>query len=152
MTVPESTPTPTASNHRTGSPGRQNIGGHILAENGSSRLVNEHTLAEIPSRQQSKRQFGHPDRWQRAHLAKERNAYPEEGPHAYPAIRDNCTERRADVECTYKCTDLEDDQCDCKSTGEMMRRSSVFDLYWMSALYLPKQFQTRPNMMSEHTK
>jgi hypothetical protein len=44
-----------------------------------------------------------------------------------------CTEHWADVKCTYKCTDLEDDQCDCKSTGEMMGRSSEFDLCRTSA-------------------
>ena len=39
----------------------------------------------------------------------------------------------ADGKCTYKCTDLEDDQCDWKSTGEMMRRSSELDLCRRSA-------------------
>jgi len=64
----------------------------------------------------------------------ERKAYPEETRLAHPAIGDDkCTEHRADVKCTYKCTDLEDDQCDSKSTGETMRRSSSLDLYRMSA-------------------
>jgi hypothetical protein len=53
-----------------------------------------------------------------AHLEKERKAYPED---SRRAIGDKCIEHRADVKCTYKCTDLEDDQCDCKCNGEMMR-------------------------------
>jgi len=39
-----------------------------------------------------------------------------------------------DVKCTYKCTDQqEDDQCDCQSTGEKMRRSRELDLCRTSA-------------------
>jgi len=49
----------------------------------------------------------------------ERNAYPEESREAI--ADDKCTEHREDVKCTYKYTDLEDDQCDCKCTGKMMR-------------------------------
>jgi hypothetical protein len=45
-----------------------------------------------------------------------------------------CTERRADVKFTYKLTDLEDDQCYCKSTREMMRKSSDLDLCQTSAI------------------
>jgi len=44
-----------------------------------------------------------------------------------------CTKHRANVKCTDKCTDLEDDQSDCKSAGEMMRRLSEFDLCRTSA-------------------
>jgi len=61
----------------------------------------------------------------------ERKAYPEESRRAIGD--DKCTEHRADVKCTYKYTDLEDDQCDCMSTGEMMRRPSEFDLCRTSA-------------------
>jgi len=78
-----------------------------------------------------KRQCGYPDKWQRAHMEKERKAYLEESQRAIGD--DECTEHRADVKCNYKCTDEEDDQCDCKSTGEMMRRSSEFDLCRTSA-------------------
>ena len=60
-----------------------------------------------------------------------RKAYPEESRRAIGD--DRCTEHRADVKCTYKCTDLEDDQWDCKITGEMMGRSSEFDLCRMGA-------------------
>jgi hypothetical protein len=35
-----------------------------------------------------------------------------------------CTEHRADVKCTYKFTDWEEDQCVGKSTGEVMRSPS----------------------------
>jgi len=35
VTVPESKPTPTASNHRTGSTGRKHLGAHLPAENRS---------------------------------------------------------------------------------------------------------------------
>ena len=41
MTVPESKPTPTASNHRTGSAGRKHLGAHLPAENRTWRLVNK---------------------------------------------------------------------------------------------------------------
>jgi len=61
----------------------------------------------------------------------ERKAYPEESRRAIG--EDKCTEHRAGVKCTYKCTDLEDDQCDYTSTGEMMRRSSELDLCRTSA-------------------
>ena len=50
---------------------------------------------------------------------KERKAYPEESRRAIGD--DKCTEHAADVKCTYKCT------------GEMMRRSSEFDLCRTSA-------------------
>jgi len=70
-----------------------------------------------------------------AHLEMERNAYQEESLRAHPTIADDmCTEHSADVKCTYKCTDLEDDQCDCKSTREMMRRSSSLGLCRTSAI------------------
>jgi len=62
----------------------------------------------------------------------ERKAYPEESRRAIGD--DKCTKHRADVKCTYKCTDLEDDQCDYTSTGEMMRRSSELDLCRTSAI------------------
>jgi hypothetical protein len=59
----------------------------------------------------------------------ERNAYQEESRRAHPTIGDDkCTEYRADIKCTYKCTNLENEQCDCKSTGEMMRISRECDL------------------------
>jgi len=50
MTVPESTTTPTASNHHTGSAGRKYLGVHLPAKNRSSRLVDECTLEEITRR------------------------------------------------------------------------------------------------------
>ena len=64
---------------------------------------------------------------------------PGEGAESIPeesrrAIGDKCTEHRADVKCTYKCTDLEDDQCNCRGTREMMRRPSEFDLCRTSAI------------------
>ena len=65
------------------------------------------------------------------HLEKKRKTYPEESRQAIGD--DKCTEHRADIKCTYRCTDLEDDQCNCQSTGEMMRRSSVLDLCRTSA-------------------
>ena len=43
MTVPESKSTPTASNHRTGSAGRKHLGEHLPAKNRSWRLVNKRT-------------------------------------------------------------------------------------------------------------
>jgi len=50
MTVQESKPTPTASNHRTGSAGRQHLGVHLPAANRSWILVNKRTLEEITTR------------------------------------------------------------------------------------------------------
>jgi len=51
----------------------------------------------------------------------------------HPEIEDiKCTKHGADDKYTYKCTDLEDDLCDCKSTAEMMRWSTEVDLCWMS--------------------
>ena len=50
MTVPESKPTPTASNQRTGNARRKHLGVHLLEENRSLRLVDECTLEEITSR------------------------------------------------------------------------------------------------------
>jgi len=50
MTVPESKPTPTASNHRTGNTGRKHLGAHLPEENRSWILVNEHMLEEVTSR------------------------------------------------------------------------------------------------------
>jgi len=132
MTVPESKSTLTARNHHTGSAGRKHLGAHLPTENHSWRLVNEHTLEEITSSQQAKRLCGYPDKWQRARLEQERKAYPEESCRAIGD--DKCTEHREDVKCTYKCTDLEDDQCDYTSTGEMMRRSSELDLCGTSAI------------------
>jgi len=64
----------------------------------------------------------------------ERKAYPEENQRAQPAIADKCTKLRADVTCTYMCTNLDDDQCDSKSTGEMMRKSSESDLCRTNAI------------------
>jgi len=43
------------------------------------------------------------------------------------------TQYRADVKCTYMCTDLEVDQCNCQSTGEMMGISSQFHIGRVSA-------------------
>jgi len=65
-------------------------------------------------------------------MEKERKAYPEESRCAIGD--DKCTEHRADVQCTYKCTDLEDDKSDCKCTGEMIRWSSEFDRCRTSAI------------------
>jgi len=50
MTVPESQPNATASNHRTSSVGRKHLGVHLPAENRSWRLVDEHTLEVLTSR------------------------------------------------------------------------------------------------------
>ena len=47
MTVPESKPTPTASNHRTGSAGRKHLGAHLPAEITSS--VNKRTWRRVNS-------------------------------------------------------------------------------------------------------
>jgi len=47
MTVPESRPTPTASNHRTGSTGRKHLGAHLSAKNYSWRLVNNRTWSRV---------------------------------------------------------------------------------------------------------
>jgi len=55
---------------------------------------------------------------------------------------DKCTEPRADIKCTYKCNDWDDDHCDCKCTGQMMRISNNFDLYQTSAIMTQKQFGT----------
>jgi len=132
MTVPQSRSTPTASNHRTGSAGGKHLGAHLPAENRSWRLLNERTLEEITSSQQAKQLCEYPHKWQRANLEKERKAYLEKSRRAIGD--DKCTEHRADVKCTYKCTDLEDDQCDCKSTGEMMRKWSSLDLCRTSAI------------------
>jgi len=81
-----------------------------------------------------KRWDGYPDKWQQAHLEMERNAYQEESRQAHPTIGDDkCTKHRADVMYTYKCTDLKDNQWDCKSTRGMMRTTSDCDLCWTSA-------------------
>jgi hypothetical protein len=61
MTVPESKPTPTARNHRTGS-AAGSTEAHLPAENRSWRLVNERTLEEITSSQQAIRRCGYPDK------------------------------------------------------------------------------------------
>jgi len=66
----------------------------------------------------------------------ERKAYPEESRRAIGD--DKCTEHRVDVKCTYKCTNLEDDQCTYTSTGEMMRRSSDPDICRTSAFMFTK--------------
>ena len=50
ITILESKPTPTASNHRTGSAGRKHLGAHLPAKNRSLIIVNECTLEEITSR------------------------------------------------------------------------------------------------------
>jgi len=39
-----------------------------------------------------------------------------------------CTEHMANIKCTYKCTDHENNQCDSKCTREMIRRMSDCDL------------------------
>ena len=149
MTVPESKPTLLQA---ITVPGllRGRTKAHLPAENRSWWLVDECALEEITSRVNKhmeksqpdemtsefrKRRCGYPDKWQREQLEKKRKAYPEESRRAQRAIGDDkCTEHRADVKCTYKCTDLEDDQCDCNSTGEMMRWSSEFDLCRTSAI------------------
>ena len=153
MTVPESNPSATASNHRTGSSARKHLGAHLPAENRSWRLVDECTLEEITSRVNNHleksqpdettselrdRRCGYPAKWQQGHLQKERKAYPEESWRAQPASGDKCTEHRADFKFTYKCTDLEDDQWNWKSTGEMTRISSEFDLRRTSAIMSTK--------------
>ena len=111
---------------------------HLPAENRSWRLVIERTLEDITSRanmhtwrrvNKQTRRCRYPDKSQCAHLEKERKAYPEESRRAHPSFGDDkCTEHRADIMCTYKCTDLEHDQCGCMRTGEMMIRSSELDL------------------------
>ena len=134
-TVQEWKSTTTPSNHHTGS-----AASNHLAEHYSRRLVNELPWKRSPeesinapgdemTRELRKQCYWYPDRWQQAYLEKERKAYQEESWQAHPAIgEDKCTARRVDVKCTYKCTNLEDDQCDWNSTGEMMRRSSEFGL------------------------
>jgi len=77
-------------------------------------------------------------------MEKERKAVSGGCRRAHPAIgNDKCTKQIPDVKCTYKCTDLEDDQWDCKSIGVMMRRSSQFNvsrtIAFMSAKALPNQ-------------
>jgi hypothetical protein len=130
---------------------RGSTNAHLAAENRSWRLVDESTLEEVTSRvnkhveksqpdettsELRKRRCGYPDKWQRAHLEMEWKAYPEE---SWRVIGDDkCTEHRADVMCTYKCTDLEHDQCDYTSTGEMMRRSSELDLCRTSVIMFTK--------------
>jgi len=152
MTVQELTITPTANNHRTGSGRRTHLAAHLPVENRSWGLVDKHTLEEITSRvnkctwrrvnsapedettsELGKWQCGYPAKWQQANLEEQWTAYPEEKQRGQPAIEDKCTEHRADGKCTNKCTDLEDDQCHCKSTGVMMRWSSSLDLCRMSA-------------------
>jgi len=84
---------------------------------------------------------------------KEWKVYPEETRRAHPAIGDDKgTEHRADVKCTYKCTDFEDDQCDYKCTGKMMRSQASVIYAERVQLCLPKQFRTRTKMISERTK
>jgi hypothetical protein len=39
-----------------------------------------------------------------------------------------------DVKCANKCMDVDDDQCDCRITGEMLRRHRKFDLCRTSAI------------------
>jgi len=136
-----------ASNCQTGSAERKHLGVHLPAENHGWRLANENTLEKITCRVDSastdemkgeprKRWYCYPDNWQQSHLEKERKAYLEETHWAHPAIGDvKCTERRADVKYTYKCTKhQEDDQGDCKSSTQMMRKPSEFDLCQMRAL------------------
>jgi len=91
--------------------------------------------------------YGYPDKRQQAHLEKQRKAYPEENWQAQPAIGDKCTEHRPDVRCTYKCTDLEYDQCDCKSTREMMRKSTEFYLCRTSAIMSTEAVPNNPNSL-----
>ena len=47
MTVPESKPTPTASNHHTRSVGRKHLGAHLPTENRSWRLGNQRTWRRV---------------------------------------------------------------------------------------------------------
>ena len=168
MTLLESKTTPTASNHRTGSAGRKNLLAHLPAENRNWGWVDECTLEKITSRvnkhlensqpdettsEHRKRLRGYPDKWQQAHLEKEQKAYPEETRRAQRAIGDGmCTKHRADVKCTYKCTELEDDKCNCKSTGEMMGRfkrvwsmpNECMYVYWSSS---ERDWKWSPNVL-----
>ena len=85
--------------------------------------------------QQAKRRCGYPDKWQRTHLEMEQKAYLEESRQAYHANGDDkCTQQRVDGICTYKCTDSEDNQCDCKSTREIRQISSELDTCRMSTI------------------
>jgi len=96
--------------------------------------------------------YGYPDKWWQWHLKKERKPYAEETRH--PVIGDDkCTEHGADVKCTYKCTNLQDDQCECNSTGEMIRRSSEFDLCRTSACMSTKTVpnETEHNLQTYQT-
>jgi len=49
MTVPQSQPNASASNHHTGSAGKKHLGTHLPAENRSWRIVNVRTLEKISS-------------------------------------------------------------------------------------------------------
>jgi len=120
----------------------------IAAGTESTSAPGDETTSEF-----RKRWDGYPNKWQKAQLEMERNAYQEESRRAHPTIGDDkCTEHRAEVTGTYKCTDLEVDQCDCISTGEMMKKSSSLDLCRTSALCLPKLFRTRQILIAELTK
>jgi hypothetical protein len=69
----------------------------------------------------------------------EQKVYLEEYRQAYRANGDaKCTQHRVDGICTYKCTDSEDDQCDCMSTREIMQISSELDPCRMSTLVSTK--------------
>jgi hypothetical protein len=143
-----------------------------LEQNHSWRFVDECTLKEITSRvnqckwrrtncapgdqatcELRKRCYQYTAKRQQAHLAEERQVYMGESWHAQPAIGgDKCAEHRVDVKCPYKSTDLEDDRCDCKSTGVITRTSTKYDQYQTTAFGLPRQFGTRLQMIFQRTE
>jgi len=75
------------------------VGGSTLERTYQQRITSgDETTSEL-----RKWQYRYPEKWQWAHLEKGRKAYPEE---RRQAIGDEkCTEHRADVKCTYKCSD-----------------------------------------------
>jgi hypothetical protein len=49
------------------------------------------------------------DKRQHVHQNKQRITYPDKNQHGIG--HNECAEHRADIQCAYKCTNLEDDQC-----------------------------------------
>jgi hypothetical protein len=107
---------------RTGSAGRKHLGAHLPAENRRWRLVDECTLENITSRVNKRT-------WRRVNKQNDDvDTQTSDSKHTWR--RGGKHTRRKPGERTQQ---LEDDQCDCKSTGVMMRRQSEFDLCRTSA-------------------
>jgi len=80
MTRPESTTTPTASNHLTENAGRKHFGAHLLEKNRSLRIVDGRVLEEITSRVNKRtwRRFNStPGDETTSELRKRRDGYPD---------------------------------------------------------------------------